>query len=111
MRAWAAWVTISFAGAVATGVVAAKSPGSVAENTVEVSLPTGNPFPQGPGSDLANAHCLICHSAGMVMRQPPLTFDDWKAEVTKMRAVYGAPLPPESIEDIARYLVTINGKR
>lgn len=111
MRAWVvAWVTISFAGTVATGIVAAKSPGKVAGNTTQFSLPTGNPFPQGPGSDLANAHCLICHSAGMVMRQPPLTFDDWKAEVTKMRAVYGAPLPPESIEDIARYLVTINGK-
>lgn len=109
MRAWA-WVTLSFAGAVATGVVAAKSPASVAEDTVQVSLPAGNPFPQGPGSDLANQHCLMCHSAGMVIRQPPLTFDDWKAEVTKMRAVYGAPLPPESVEDIARYLVTINGR-
>lgn len=110
MKAWVAWVTISIAGAVASGGVAAKAPGGVAGNTAQVSLPTGNPFPQGPGSDLANRHCLICHSAGMVMRQPPLTFDDWKAEVTKMRAVYGAPLPPESIEDIARYLVTINGK-
>jgi cytochrome c5 len=110
MRAWVAWVTICFAGTVATGVAAAKSPGSVAENTAQVTLPTGDPFPQGAGSDLANAACLICHSAGMVMWQPPLTFDDWKAEVTKMRAVYGAPLPPESIEEIARYLVTINGK-
>jgi hypothetical protein len=46
----------------------------------------------------------------MVTRQPPLTFDEWKAEVTKMRAVYGAPLPPENIEEIARYLATINGR-
>jgi len=89
MRVRAARVAISVAGIVATGAVAAKPPDGVAQDTVQVSLPAGNTFPQGPGSDLANAHCLICHSAGMVTRQPPLTFEDWKAEVVKMRAVYG----------------------
>ena len=110
MKAWAVLVTVSVAGIGAAHVVAAKSQASVARDTVQVSLPTGSAFPPGPGSDVANAHCLICHSAGMVMRQPPLTFDDWKSEVAKMRAVYGAPLPPDSIEEIARYLVTVNGK-
>ena len=28
----------------------------------------------------------------MVTRQSPLSFNDWKAEVAKMHAVYGAPL-------------------
>ncbi|MEX3978268.1 cytochrome c [Paraburkholderia sp. EG287A] len=110
MRAWTVWAAMAVASIVASSAVLAQSAGRVARDTVEVTLPTGNPFPPGPGSDLANAHCLICHSAGMVTRQPPLTFDEWKAEVTKMRAVYGAPLPPENIEEIARYLATINGR-
>ena len=110
MRAWTVWAAMVVAGTVASSAVVAQSAGSVARDTVEVTLPSGNPFPPGPGSDLANAHCLICHSMGMVTRQPPLTFDEWKAEVTKMRAVYGAPLPPENIEEIARYLATINGR-
>lgn len=77
----------------------------------QVALPPGaTVFPAGPGSDLANQHCVICHSTGMVLRQPPLSFDEWKAEVAKMRAVYGAPLPQENIEAIARYLTAVNGK-
>jgi hypothetical protein len=46
----------------------------------------------------------------MVTRQPPLSFDAWKTEVEKMRAAYGAPLPADQIETVARYLATINGK-
>ncbi|SIT43997.1 exported hypothetical protein [Paraburkholderia piptadeniae] len=81
-----------------------------ATQTVEVSLPNGiSTFPPGPGSTLANQQCVICHSVDMVTRQPPLSFESWKAEVLKMRAVYGAPLPPEQVEDIARYLTRING--
>lgn len=44
------------------------------------------------------------------MRQPPLSFGEWKAEVDKMRVVYAAPLPADKIEEIARYLSAINGK-
>jgi mono/diheme cytochrome c family protein len=80
-------------------------------HSVQVTLPSGTTaFPAGPGADLANQHCVICHSTGMVLRQPPLSFEEWKAEVAKMRAVYGAPLPGEDIEAIARYLTSINGK-
>jgi mono/diheme cytochrome c family protein len=79
--------------------------------TVEVASPVGETaFPRGPGSDLANEHCVICHSVGMVRRQPPLSFGDWKAEVAKMRAAYGAPLPADKVDEVARYLTTINGK-
>lgn len=79
--------------------------------TVDVSLPTGRTmFPPAPGSELANAHCVICHSPGMVLRQPPLSFEEWQTEVNKMRVVYGAPIPADKIEEIARYLSAINGK-
>lgn len=59
----------------------------------------------GAGADLANRQCLTCHSADYVSVQPPgkpLAF--WKAEVEKMKKVYGAPIPDEQIEPIAQYL-------
>jgi hypothetical protein len=44
---------------------------------VSVDLPTSQTlFPPGNGADIANGECLICHSAGMVLRQPPLTQDE-----------------------------------
>jgi mono/diheme cytochrome c family protein len=59
----------------------------------------------GAGSDLASKQCLTCHSADYVSIQPPgkpLAF--WKAEVEKMKKVYGAPIPDDQIEPIAQYL-------
>ncbi|HEX7908725.1 MAG TPA: cytochrome c [Paraburkholderia sp.] len=80
--------------------------------TVNVTLPDShNVFPPGEGADLANSQCMICHSAGMVTRQPPLTFDVWKSEINKMRTAYGAPLPEDQVESLAKYLTAINGKQ
>ena len=63
---------------------------------VSVDLPASQvSFPPGNGSVIANAYCLICHSAGMVLRQPPLTQDAWTVEVNKMRNAFGAPLPAD----------------
>jgi len=57
------------------------------------------------GADLANEHCMICHSADYITTQPrdkPFAF--WKAEVEKMKRVYGAPIPDNQIDPIAQYL-------
>ena len=79
---------------------------------VSVELPTSHAaFPPGDGADIANGQCLICHSAGMVLRQPPLTLDEWTGEINKMRNSYGAPLPAEQVGVLARYLVGINGRQ
>lgn len=59
----------------------------------------------GPGADLAASQCLICHSADYITTQPrdkPLAF--WKAEVEKMKKVYGAPIPEDQIDQVAAYL-------
>src|SRR5882672_3903479 len=78
---------------------------------VSVVLPASQiSFPPGNGSVIANAYCLICHSAGMVLRQPPLTQDEWTVEINKMRNAFGAPLPADQVESLARYLRSINGQ-
>ena len=78
---------------------------------VSVELPSSQtPFPPGDGSVIANAQCLICHSAGMVLRQPPLTQDEWTGEINKMRNSFGAPMPADQVEPLAKYLQSINGR-
>src|ERR1700733_14272786 len=78
---------------------------------VSVALPTSeNRFPPGKGSEITG-QCLICHSAGMVLRQPPLTLDEWVGEINKMRNAFGAPLPADQVAPLAKYLYTINGRR
>jgi mono/diheme cytochrome c family protein len=78
---------------------------------INVSLPTGAAvFPAGQGSNIADANCLICHSAGMVLRQPPLTVAEWNTEINKMKVSFGAPIPPDQIDELAHYLEVINGR-
>ena len=78
---------------------------------VRVELPASDEtFPPGVGADVATSQCLICHSAGMVLRQPPLTKDEWRAEIMKMRSAYGAPLPDDQVDGLAEYLKSIGGK-
>src|ERR1700681_3506881 len=79
---------------------------------VSVDLPASQiSFPPGNGSVIANAYCLICHSAGMVLRQPPLTQDEWTGEINKMRNSFGAPIPADQVQALAQYLRSINGRQ
>jgi mono/diheme cytochrome c family protein len=72
---------------------------------LSVELPTSEArFPAGQGADIANTQCVLCHSAGMVLRQPALTQDQWKGEIEKMRSSYGAPVPADQVDGLARYL-------
>jgi mono/diheme cytochrome c family protein len=78
---------------------------------LKVNLPASTAlFPAGKGSEIANANCLICHSVGMVLRQPPLTVDEWRAEITKMKTAFGAPIPADQIGELADYLGTVDGR-
>jgi hypothetical protein len=75
---------------------------------VRVELPAGDDtFPPGVGATIATSQCLICHSAGMVLQQPPLTKDEWRAEIVKMRSAYGAPLPDDQIDELSEYLFAL----
>jgi len=78
---------------------------------VRVALPENDePFPPGIGADIAGSQCLICHSAGMVLTQPPLKKDEWRAEIMKMRSAYGAPIPDDQVDALSEYLKNINGR-
>ena len=78
--------------------------------TARIELPLSDAvFPASADSQIANSQCLICHSAGMVLRQPPLTKDQWRAEIVKMRTAFGALIPEDQIDALTEYLVRING--
>jgi cytochrome c5 len=72
---------------------------------VTVELPvTAQLFPAGDGASIANSQCLICHSAEMVLTQPPRTQQQWTDTINKMRTTYGARLPADQVDELAIYL-------
>jgi hypothetical protein len=89
-------------------IAAAASPGAMA---VKIELPKETAtLKPGPGVEAANALCLTCHSVDYIITQPrdkPFAF--WKAEVEKMKKVYGASIPDDQIEPLADYLTRSYG--
>ncbi len=90
---------------------AAKAPGAATVGrdfkltSVAVDLPIDDKaFPDGPDAALVNASCTACHSASMVLTQPALSQDQWKAIVVKMRDIYHAPVQEQDIPRIVNYL-------
>jgi mono/diheme cytochrome c family protein len=79
---------------------------------LSVVLPTSTTtFPAGDGAEIANSQCVICHSAGMALRQPLLSESAWRTIITKMRTAYGAPLPDNQVDALAAYLAKIVSER
>ena len=78
---------------------------------VKIELPPeSTSLKPAAGSDLAIRQCTTCHSADYVAIQPPgkpLAF--WRAEVEKMKKVYGAPIRDDDVEPIAQYLARAYG--
>jgi hypothetical protein len=68
-------------------------------------------FPAGANADLVNANCTVCHSASMALSQPPMSADQWKASVTKMREIYKAPVAQEDVPAIVAYLASMPGQQ
>jgi cytochrome c551/c552 len=77
---------------------------------VKIELPRETEtFKPGNGFEIANAQCLICHSADYVAIQPPLSRAFWKSSVQKMQQKYGAVIPEEQVEPLVGYLVKTYG--
>ena len=51
-------------------------------------------FPAGAAGELITQHCTACHSPEMILNQPVLGAEKWKATVEKMRTAYHAPIAP-----------------
>ena len=66
-------------------------------------------FKSGPGVEIAQGQCLICHSADYISIQPTLPRAFWKAAVEKMQAKYGAPIPADQIPPLVDYLAKTYG--
>ena len=65
------------------------------------------PLPPGPGKDVVEGGCATCHSLSYIpMNSRFMTPEVWKAEVTKMRTAFGAPIDDEAADAIIAYLVT-----
>ena len=58
----------------------------------------------GEGKDLVTGYCNTCHSPRYILMQPPLTHDQWAAEVTKMVKIFGIEIPDSDQTLIINYL-------
>ena len=64
-------------------------------------------FKSGPNLEIVQNNCTACHSADYVQTQPrgsKFKEDFWRAEVTKMIKVYGAPIDEADVGKIVDYL-------
>jgi hypothetical protein len=61
-------------------------------------------FPEGEGRDMVTGYCNACHSPRYIVMQPPLTREQWSAEVTKMVKTYGIEIPEDAQATIINYL-------
>jgi mono/diheme cytochrome c family protein len=72
---------------------------------VAIKLPADtSTFPVREGVEAMNANCAGCHSTSMILLQPALTSEEWKAEIKKMREVYKAAVDPAAEPAILAYL-------
>ena len=77
---------------------------------VAITLPpeTGI-YKAGPGVELAQANCLMCHSTEYVSTQPPMPRKFWEASIKKMKEKFGAPIPDAQVTVLVDYLTATYG--
>ncbi|MGB7622174.1 MAG: hypothetical protein WBN92_07465 [Terriglobia bacterium] len=78
----------------------------------KIQLPPDHPFGKltaGPGSELTEKKCGLCHSTDYIVRQPRGDLKRWQGVVTKMIKVYAAPIDEPEARTIADYLASAYG--
>jgi sulfite dehydrogenase (cytochrome) subunit B len=78
----------------------------------KIQLPPDHPFGKltpGPGSELTEKKCGLCHSTDYIVRQPRGDSKRWQGVVTKMVKVYAAPIDERESRTIAEYLASAYG--
>ena len=64
----------------------------------------------GPGRDVVETKCGICHSLDYIRMNSPFPDEkSWQAEVAKMINVFGAPVEPDEAKTVIDYLVSNYG--
>lgn len=107
----AAWTVLGGrkSGGVGPGAI---SQGGVLLKSTSITLPTDEPvFPGGAASDVLTNNCTACHSAEMILMQPPLDAKTWNAEVTKMRTVFHAAIDEKDQPAIVTALLALPAQR
>lgn len=99
-------VTLSDAVALAQSAAITTRHRTIQLTSQKITLPFGDKTFAGTGEEakIANEHCLLCHSRGMIDTQPPLTIETWKKEVAKMRTAYGCPLRDDQTAAVAKFI-------
>ena len=92
----------------ATAAISALCFGSVSAAPVSYKLPEETAaFMPGPNLDVVQNNCTGCHSADHIATQPRgpnYKTEFWKAEVTRMIQLYGAPVADADVPRIVEYL-------
>lgn len=66
---------------------------------------------EGPGRELVEAHCVMCHSLDYIpMNAPILDRKGWEGSVSKMVKVMGAPIGEDDARAIVDYLASRYGR-
>lgn len=88
------------------------SGGGVTLTSSTLSLPEEKAaFPEGPAGELITNNCSACHSAEMILNQPLLGPDKWKAAIDKMRGTYHAQIAPEDDAALVAALTGLQAPR
>jgi len=100
-------LTLSGLALLTTGI-GGSGPSEADAKPVSYKLPSETAtFKPGPNVEVVQNNCTACHSADYVQTQPrgpKFKQDFWRAEVTKMIKVYGAPIDEGDIGKIVDYL-------
>jgi sulfite dehydrogenase (cytochrome) subunit B len=83
---------------------------AAAEDRVSITLPPESiVLPPGAGMSVTDSQCRMCHSLDYITTQPRGGAGQWQAVVSKMKAVYSAPLSDEDAKAIVEYLTAHYG--
>jgi len=81
-----------------------------AAEPVSITLPPdATALADGPGLAVTETQCKMCHSLDYITTQPRGAAAQWQGVVTKMKAVYGAPLGDADAKTIVDYLAVHYG--
>lgn len=86
---------------------------AAAAGAEEITLPPDHVYgtlKPGPGSEITQRSCVLCHSTDYIVMQPHGDQKQWDGVVTKMIKVFGAPLSDADAKTITEYLARQYGK-